>query len=345
MTVLPESATSSPANVLGSEPLISVIITSYTLRRLPDALESISSLSRQTHRRIEIIFVPEGPAELKDRVEAFARERGIVNLRIVLNQGPRGLSYARNVGVGEARGDIIAFVDDDIVAANDWAERIVETFIAWPEAIGLTGQALPVWCGEKVNWFPPELDWVLGSTQFTGWRELRVVRNAFGMNMAFRREAFRYARFSESHVGGNQGDPSGIKRGLLGDDTQFSLDLLVRTGRPILFAPNVTVYNKVHPYRLRPEFVRRRAFWEGYTKATLVRNHRAGSPMKLSNEAALLKRILLGLIPRTLGRLVWHPVTTWLTLTFTTTVLFHLALGYLSARCAVIGRALVNRYA
>jgi hypothetical protein len=198
--------------------------------------------------------------------------------------------------------------------------------------------------GEEVSWFPDELDWILGSTRFTGWRELRVVRNAAGVNMAFRREAFEYCRFSTALTAGNQGDPGGIKRGLVGDDTLFSLEVCERTGRPILFNPAVVVQNKVYPYRLKPEYVRRRAFWEGYTKATLVRSSGSDYSMRLSTEADLLRRILLGLLPRTMWQLFARPRLALRRLSLTVTVLFYSALGYVAGRLGFAGPLLAQRY-
>jgi len=324
--------------------MLSVVVTGYTMQRLPDVIEAIGSLSRQTYCDMEIIFVAEGPEELAQRVGVFGRETGIHNLRVIPNDGPNGLTFARNVGVEHARGRFIAFLDDDAVAAPDWAEQLVQTFVAFPEAIGLTGQALPLWLGEEAHWFPDELDWILGSTRFTGWREVRVVRNVAGVNMAFRKEAFEYCRFSTALTAGNQGDAGGIKRGLVGDDTLFSLEACERTGRPILFNPAVVVHNKVYPYRLQPEYVRRRAFWEGYTKATLVRSSGSDYTIRLSTETDLLRRILFGLLPRTMCQLFARPRLALRRLSLTATVLFHSALGYAAGRLGFSGPLLMQRY-
>jgi glycosyltransferase involved in cell wall biosynthesis len=327
----------------GCNPLVSVVITGYTLQRLPDILEALTSLIRQTYRDLEIIFVADGTEDLADRVEVFARDACANNLKIIRNDGPAGLTYARNVGIEHAQGEVIAFFDDDAVAAHDWAARLVQTFLAFPQGIGLTGHALPLWLGEEAAWFPDELDWLLGSTRFTGWHGLRVVRNAAGANMAFRREAFQHCRFSSTIVAGNQGDPTGIKRGLVGDDTLFSLEVCARTGRPIIFDPEVIVYHKVRPYRLLPEYIRRRAFWEGYTKAYLVRFSK-GYLIRLSTEGDLLRRIMLGLFPRTLCQLITRPALAWKRLSLIVSVLFHTTLGYAAGRLGFANRALTHRY-
>jgi glycosyltransferase involved in cell wall biosynthesis len=327
-----------------NHPLVSVIITSYSLRRFSDLLEALQSLGQQTYTNVEIIFVGEGPEKLCERVEAFGRERSIPRLRTVANDGRPGLSFARNVGVSHAHGEIIAFVDDDAVPARDWTERIVQAFLSRPEIIGVTGQAIPLWMDEGTQWFPEEFDWIIGSTRFTGWKEVRPVRNAAGVNMAFRQEAFQHCRFSEVFAGGNQGDPTGTKGGLVGDDTLFSLELYAETKRPILFDPRVRVYNKVYAHRLRSRFVRQRAFWEGYTKGTLVRLYSKDQMVKLSTEFSLLRRVLFRFFPRALWQLTYDRPTAWRKLTLAVYVLFHVGLGYLAASFPGPGKWLAKGY-
>jgi cellulose synthase/poly-beta-1,6-N-acetylglucosamine synthase-like glycosyltransferase len=329
---------------LSTSLLLSVVITSYTMNRLPDVLELIESLGKQTYSNIEVIFVGEGTRELCERVEKFGREKGMTNLRMAFNEGQAGLSFARNLGVHCCRGEIIAFTDDDAVVAPDWAEQIVRTFMSYPEVIGVTGQAIPLWVGDGAQWFPQEFDWVIGSTRFTEWRDLRQVRNAFGVNMAFRREAFRYCLFSEALVGGNQGNPDGAKGGLLGEDTLFSLELYSKTKKPMLYTPTAKVYNKVYANRLQPRFVRRRAFWEGYTKRTLVRNYDMDNAVKLSTELHLLRRIIFCFFPRALWQLTYNAPIAWRKLMLALDVLFHVALGYFAASFPRIGRLFAQRY-
>ena len=64
-------------------------------------------------------------------MERLAREhpgriRGLLEPR-------QGVSYARNAGIHAARGDIVAFFDDDVRVAPDWIETIRRTFHERPE--------------------------------------------------------------------------------------------------------------------------------------------------------------------------------------------------------------------
>jgi glycosyltransferase involved in cell wall biosynthesis len=50
----------------------------------------------------------------------------------------RGIPYARNTGINNATGDIVAFIDDDCEANEDWLKNIEKPFIKDPN-IGAVG--------------------------------------------------------------------------------------------------------------------------------------------------------------------------------------------------------------
>jgi len=76
-------------------------------------------------------------------------------LKVILNDGKYGLSTARNVGIKHANGDIIVFVDDDVLLCPDWAEKMVEAYKD-NAIIGVTGPAFPLWEDASMAWFPKE---------------------------------------------------------------------------------------------------------------------------------------------------------------------------------------------
>ncbi len=323
-------------------PLISVVFTTYTLDRLPDVEELLESLQRQSYPNLELIFVAERQPELAGRVKAFARQRGIQNLKVVFNDGEAGLSPARNLGVQHARGDIIAFIDDDAIPFPDWAHNISQSY-ADPAVIGLTGPGLPLWQDDSLRWLPEEFYWIVSCTAFTGWNEKRPVRSAWGMNMSFRREAFDHCRFSHS-TGQTNGGFEAWKAGPF-DDAEFSINLRLRTGRPVLFDPAVRVRHKVYTYRLTSRFIRGQSFWQGYTKAILRRAYAADEDVRsLSREYDLLRRIVRHFLPRTLAQLATSPAVAWRRLRLTSSVLFHVGVGYLAGSWPRLGRLITRFY-
>ena len=343
----PPKANDLPAPGLAIDgPLLSVVVTSYTLDRLADIKELLDSLQAQTYGNLEVIFVGEATRDLGQEVAAHGRQRGLTNLRVLFNEGPTGLAPARNVGIAQARGEIIAFIDDDAIALPDWAEETVKSFAADQSVIGLTGPAFPKWEGEAVEWLPPEFYWIISCSGWFDGDGVRAVRNAWGMNMAFRREAFDHCAFDE-RLGGNMGAADGSKLGLLGEDTLFSTRIRTATGRPIIYNPRVQVFHRVYAYRFKSRFVRRRAFWEGYTKAWLRKLQRQDGGLAasdLATEYALLRRIALGFFPRLMLSFARKPRRSWRQLCLAVDALAHVALGYVSGSVPALGRALCRRY-
>src|SRR3954447_19530072 len=102
--------------VSGTLPLeTSVVVCAYSLDRWPDLVEAVASLQQQTLGQPEIVVVIDHNDALRTRAET--RLPGVT---VVANQHRRGLSGARNSGVAAATGDVVAFLDDDAIAAGDW---------------------------------------------------------------------------------------------------------------------------------------------------------------------------------------------------------------------------------
>ena len=85
----------------------SIIVTSYTTERLDDIRDLLESIRAQTYPDIETIFVAERSRELYEEVKAIGQ--GIPGLKVVFHDAEPGISAARNTGVREASGGIIAF--------------------------------------------------------------------------------------------------------------------------------------------------------------------------------------------------------------------------------------------
>jgi cellulose synthase/poly-beta-1,6-N-acetylglucosamine synthase-like glycosyltransferase len=330
-------------------PLVSVVVTTYVRERLDDVLGLLRSLAKQTYSRVEIIFVGERMRELPTLVDEGAARNGIANLRVVFNDRP-GLSQSRNLGALLARGEIVAFIDDDAIALDDWIEEIVKVFVQHPDAIGMAGAAQPLWEDASMEWFPEEFFWIISCPvpAWTGMSRLQQVRNAWGINMAFRKEALEAVSFSEIFGVSNRGQSHSVKLGLSGDDTEFCMRLRHVTGRPILFNPDCRVVHRVQRQRLSTHFTRRRAFWEGYTKATIVSAVRAygdgAGRFRLSTELTVFRQILFSFVPRMLSQFFRHPRVALRQLGLAVDVLTHFALGYAAARISWPGASLARRY-
>lgn len=88
---------------------ISVIVP--TLNRPALLLQAVESAARQTQAPLEILVVDDGSAPAVD-VAALGRAFGGI-VRVLRNEQPQGLAWARHQGAAEARGDYVVQLDDD----------------------------------------------------------------------------------------------------------------------------------------------------------------------------------------------------------------------------------------
>ncbi|MEA2495152.1 MAG: hypothetical protein QOJ29_3063, partial [Thermoleophilaceae bacterium] len=93
-------------------PRASVVVA--TRDRADSLAALLSALAEQTLPRedFEVIVIDDGSTDHTARVLAEAEARGTLQLRIARDEG-RGPGAARNRGWREARGEIVAFTDDD----------------------------------------------------------------------------------------------------------------------------------------------------------------------------------------------------------------------------------------
>jgi glycosyltransferase involved in cell wall biosynthesis len=310
------------------KPLVSIITTVYNPERLKDIEELLDSLNAQSYKDTETLIVAERSVELADSIKKYIAEKGYASMRVLFNEGEWGSYPSRNLAIGQARGDVIAFVDDDALPFPDWVAQMVKVYNEDGSVVGVTGPILPLWRDRSMKWFPRELYWVFSCT----YRELperTEVRNGFCTNLSFLREAFESGGlFKTSLVGEGWGKSDWQQPAA--QETEFCLRVRRGTGKRIVHDPKVRVKHKVYGYRLSSGFLARRAYWEGYAKAMLKSLYRDDDGEVLATEYALLRRILLGRLPRTLGRLFRRPATAWRQLRAVVTVLAGVAGGYLS---------------
>ena len=309
---------------------ISIITPCYTMDRFKDLTELLASVQVQAYKNVEMLIVVERSPQLAERIREHRLERKYPDMRVLYREGPPGVSSSRNLAIGRAKGDIVAFVDDDAVLFPDWAEETAKTYNEDSTVIGVTGPILPLWEKESMRWFPREFYWIFSCT-YWDMTEKTEVRNGYATNLSFRKEAFKSEGLFLTSMGvKGRGQRGWQEPGA--EETEFSLRVRQRTGKRILYNPKIKVQHRVYGYRMTAEFITKRAYWEGYAKALLKHLHSSsGETAVLSTEYSLLRRILFRLIPQMVGRLFRQPLVALRQLWLTLTVLSCVAAGYI--RC------------
>jgi glucosyl-dolichyl phosphate glucuronosyltransferase len=178
---------------LPNRPTVSVVICAYTEDRWLQLRKSVASAEAQTAPPVEIIVCIDHNAELLRKSQEYfgeGRPAGAMPLIVLANKYHGHLGSARNTAAEIARGDVLAFLDDDAAAAADWLERLISAYD--DERVGAVGGApLPVFEVRRPRWFPYEFDWVFGCA----YRGLPLTRaplaHLIGANMSARRSALR----------------------------------------------------------------------------------------------------------------------------------------------------------
>jgi GT2 family glycosyltransferase/DNA-binding beta-propeller fold protein YncE len=110
-----------PPEVKASWPRVSVVVCAYdAAATLEDCLGSLDAL---TYPDYEVILVNDGS---RDRTGEIGRSHPGVRVIDIPNGG---LSAARNVGLAEATGEIVAFTDADVRVDRDWLTFLVQPFL------------------------------------------------------------------------------------------------------------------------------------------------------------------------------------------------------------------------
>jgi glycosyltransferase involved in cell wall biosynthesis len=258
---------------------ISVIMCAYTERRWDDMVAAIHAVQCQSVAPLEILLVIDHNLALAERARTAFPE-----VTVLENREARGLSGARNTGLAAARGEIIAFIDEDAVAAPDWLQHMSSGYDD-PSVLGVGGAIEPWWPAERPSWFPDEFDWVVGCT----YRGMPVatspVRNLIGCNMSFRREVFTSVGGFRSGIGRIGTLPVGC------EETELCIRARQRwPERSFLYDPRVRVRHRVTPERATWSYYWSRCYAEGLSKALVARF--VGANDGLASERTYTLRVL-----------------------------------------------------
>jgi GT2 family glycosyltransferase len=258
---------------------VSVIICAYTLERWDDLLAGIHSLFGQTRLPSEVIVVIDHNPELLERVRS-----NIPNIILIENTGPVGVSSARNAGVAAAKGELLAFLDDDAVAHPDWLAKLCY-WCDQPFVLGAGSKINPIWTKSRPRWFPDEFGWVLGYSHKGLPEKVEKVRNFFGAGMCIRREVFEKVGNFRSELGRVHKLPVGC------EETELCIRVLQRIPEgKLIYAPDSIVNHRISPSRINWHYFQHRCYSEGLSKATMSRF--VGMSDGLSSERSYTFRIL-----------------------------------------------------
>ncbi len=262
---------------------MSVIVCTYNRSAsLGLCLEHLSAQGVPFGLAWEVVVVDNNSTdETPEVVRLFATE-GRIPVRLVREER-QGLCFARNRGLSESSGEIVAYLDDDILTEPGWLEGMSAVFRETGcDAAGgrihleTGGRPLPAWLVPAMWGYLGHIDHGDRRIALDGKRHY-----PHGGNMAIRREAF--VRIGAFNVGIGRSGSKLYK----GSETEF-FHRLAPTGAKIFYEPNARVRHVVKPGELTKRHFRALQVRDGEQKARQESPGRArtfmGVPLYLGRE-------------------------------------------------------------
>lgn len=244
---------------------ITVILCTFNrCESLAKALESVAVSEFPDSVGWEVLAVDNNSKDqTREVVEDFCqRYPGRFRYQFETRQGK---SFALNTGIREAKGTILAFMDDDVIVAPTWLHKVTAPLdsCVWSGAAGrILAQEMP----SVPEWLSLEGKYSLAGMLALfdlGDRAEELKCPPFGTNMAFRKSIFeKYGGF-RTDLGPSPGSE------IRNEDTEFGNRLLA-AGERLWYEPSAVVYHAVPESRLRKKFFLR--FWFDHGRAQIREN-------------------------------------------------------------------------
>ena len=240
---------------------ITVILCTYNrCQSLGKALESVAASDLPPTVEWEVLVVDNNSADQTREVVEQYRQRYPGRLRDILEKQQR-LSPARKAGIREAHGEILAFMDDDVIVERTWLRNLTSR-LDHGEWAGAGGRILAAESFTPPRWLAAEGPYAVGGILYAhfdlGDKAGELDRAPYGTNMAYRKAMFE-------KYGGFRTDLGRCGDSLISlEDTEFGRRLMAAKER-LWYEPSAVVFHEVPESRIKKEYLL--AWWFDYGRA------------------------------------------------------------------------------
>jgi glycosyltransferase involved in cell wall biosynthesis len=248
---------------------ITVAVCTYNRSSvLPRALDSLLMQTLSVDH-FEILVVDNGSSDDTAEVVSVYRSR-VRRLRYVRESRP-GIAHARNRAIEEAQGTLLAFLDDDAWAEQEWLVQLCEP--SNPDSRDrrgdpacTVGPVLLEWEGVRPAWFPEHSETLL--CRYDMGPAPRLLGSAdylLTTNVLFHRPTLQALGGFRPYLGRRRGRPLG------GEDNDI-FRRLINSGQHVYYQPTAKVHHGVPSGRQTRRYFLHRLFWDGASQPLLDRS-------------------------------------------------------------------------
>lgn len=234
------------------KPDLSIVICTHNREKLlTETLASLMNLRKI--KQTEVLVIDNN--SIDSTKEVVAEFNGKIPLKYFF-ESKKGLSAARNRGITEAEGNIIAYLDDDAKPCTEWVDSILKAFYN-DESLGAIGGKIdPNFEVERPEWLIKEMEFPytivdLGEIE----KEYPNNLHPFGANMAIKKEVLQTIKFPE-----NLGR---VGKSLISGEESWLFKEMKSSGYKIRYIPNMSVEHFIPKERLTQEWILNRYYFQG----------------------------------------------------------------------------------
>jgi len=154
---------------------VSVVIPTYN--RAQDLRRCLDSILVQTVLPNEVLIVDDSDRDRDEVIKSVERvvlafHHKNIYLKYFRNDRGKALTIAKNLGIEKSSGDIISFLDDDVILDRKYYEEILKIYEQYPHALGVEGKVVET-KKKGLSFIVAE---ILGRLFYLGYREKNKCR-------------------------------------------------------------------------------------------------------------------------------------------------------------------------
>ena len=223
--------------------------------------DCLAGLRNQTFAADRFDIVVVDSASTGDVPVQVARMVATIGNARLLRLDQPGVSAARNAGAEAARGEFVAYIDDDAVPAPDWVERIQAAIAGGDPPALIGGRILPQWEAPLPPWWPARLRGLLSIIEYEGQGEYRSAAlppglEPYGANMVVHAPTILA-------LGGFGHQIGRVGTALQSDEDVELAWRLQAAGHSARYDSRIVVRHQIQAARLTPRWLLSRLYWQG----------------------------------------------------------------------------------
>ena len=260
---------------------LSLIIATYN--RAEQLLVTLGSVASQQYsaEEWECIVVDNNSTDAtRSYVEKFCAEHPPLNIRYCF-EPKQGLSYARNAGIAVAKGDIIAFIDDDERIVEEFIGAYINLFDSYPEAMAAGGRIIAEYPTGRPRWMSKYVEQPIANPMDFGDQISLFPQSRIpgGGNMAMRRRVFETIGVFDTTLGRTG-------KSLIGGEESELFERIKANDMTCYYVPRAVMYHIIPAEKLTLDYFRRLSYNTGRSQRRRAELHNrmfglfAGEAMK-----------------------------------------------------------------